>query len=489
LISLSLGVIIQLPDPKIAILGVLKMVLPTEEAAALKLQVNFLGTIDPSNNLLSFDASLFDSNLLRTLTLTGDMAVRLKWGDRPDFILSAGGFHPGYEPTMPMPALQRIGITILDLQNARIRVQTYFALTSNTVQLGAMADCFFGIDDFSVNGYLGFDALMQFSPFLFNATCSGDFTLNTPIGDSSIRIRALLKGPSPWYANANGSIKVFGVEFEAEYEKEWGERRTDILPEIAVIPLFAAEMHKGEVWHVEPPARTRHLIAFTNAGAPEAGVTPSLRVQPFGCLVISQKLLPLNLQLEKLGNQKISDAKSVAIESVAVGTNSAALSVVKADFAAAQFKNLSDAEKISRPSFEKFNSGVKASFNSNTADFIMGNAVRRNLEFEQIYVDKVPKKRSQTFAIGNARFKDLLKGSAIKKSKLSAQYREKLGKRKPGAPSTEGIISFTIGNALDNKPIHADLAFQTMTEAEDAMRSILARNPTLKGNITLIEEA
>ena len=65
---------------RLVILGVVRGILPDERAAILRLQVNFLGVIDFEQERFSFDASLFDSKLL-AFTLTGDMAVRLYWGD------------------------------------------------------------------------------------------------------------------------------------------------------------------------------------------------------------------------------------------------------------------------------------------------------------------------------------------------------------------------------------------------------------------------
>src|SRR6185312_5787679 len=61
LISLSLGVILDIPRPMFAIIGVLRMALPTEEVAILHLQVSFAGSVDFESGQLQFDASLYDS--------------------------------------------------------------------------------------------------------------------------------------------------------------------------------------------------------------------------------------------------------------------------------------------------------------------------------------------------------------------------------------------------------------------------------------------
>ena len=70
--------------------GVLRVAMPAEDVPLLNLRVNFLGVVDFDKRELSFDASLYDSRLM-TFTLTGDMAVRLYWGENANFLLTAGG--------------------------------------------------------------------------------------------------------------------------------------------------------------------------------------------------------------------------------------------------------------------------------------------------------------------------------------------------------------------------------------------------------------
>ena len=483
LITLSLGIIVQLPDPKIGIIGILKMVLPTEELAILRMQVNFLGTIDPSEQLISFDASLFDSHLLHTMTLTGEMAVRLKWGDRPDFILSAGGFHPDYTPTMPVPQLARLGIKILDLENARIAAQCYFALTSNTVQLGVRADCYFGLDGFRVSGDLGFDALLQFSPFTFKATAGGGFELDTWLGYASVRISATLKGPTPWYVKAVGKAQVCGVEFEVPFEKTWGDRNSDTLPSIAIKQAFIDALLKDESWHSELPEGKVQLVALTSPITKDTD--PPIRIEPFSILVISQKYAPLDLYLEQMGNKEISDHHLISMQSVTLGVDTAPQETIQDVFAAAQFKNLNDAEKLSRPSFEKFNSGVKARYASGNLNFKHGEAVRREHNYEQIIIDREITKLQAPRKFSNVVFKDLLKHNAMAMSKLSNAHYSDLGKTLPGKTPKLATANFAIVNVQDNQLLPGQMSFANQTLAAEALGNMVRVNPALADQITI----
>ena len=61
------------------------------------MKVAFLGLLDIEKGLLSFDASIYDSFLGYgdwKFSLEGDIAMRLSFGARKDFVNSVGGFHP-----------------------------------------------------------------------------------------------------------------------------------------------------------------------------------------------------------------------------------------------------------------------------------------------------------------------------------------------------------------------------------------------------------
>ena len=61
LVTLDIGLVLEIPRPAFAILGVLRVALPAEDVPILDLQVNFLGVVDFERKEISFDASLFDS--------------------------------------------------------------------------------------------------------------------------------------------------------------------------------------------------------------------------------------------------------------------------------------------------------------------------------------------------------------------------------------------------------------------------------------------
>ncbi len=132
LISLSLGVIVEIPPGDIAILGILQLVLPDEDDAVLQLQVNFAGALEFDKQRLYFFASLYDSHIL-FITLEGEMGLLMAWGDNGNFVVSVGGFNPQFNPaTVAVSSPQRIEIDIINESFARIRCSGYFAVTSRT---------------------------------------------------------------------------------------------------------------------------------------------------------------------------------------------------------------------------------------------------------------------------------------------------------------------------------------------------------------------
>ena len=177
LISLSLGIIIEVPG-NIAILGVLRVALPTDDAALIVLQVNFAGAIEFDKARLYFFAAMFESRVL-FLSIEGEMGVLAAFGDDANFVVSVGGFHPRFSPPpLPFPTPNRVSMDLANTPTYKVRVEGYFAVTTNTAQFGARAELFFGLDDFNVKGNIGFDALLQFSPLHFIVEISASLSVS-----------------------------------------------------------------------------------------------------------------------------------------------------------------------------------------------------------------------------------------------------------------------------------------------------------------------
>lgn len=476
LVSLSLGVIVEIPPGNIAILGILRAALPTEDIALINIQVNFVGILDFDKQMLSFDASLYDSHII-FLTLEGDMAVRVKWGDNAGFLLSVGGFHPAFHPPpLDLPTLARLKITILDYPFEQIWVKAYFAITSNTVQFGAQAHLQYGTDDFNVHGDIGFDVLFQFSPFYFNAMLSASLGIDVfGAGVMSIDLRMMLEGPNPWHAKGTGSISFLFFSIDVNLDVTWGESQNTSLPPVDVIPVFVGEINKPQNWKALPPPSSNLLVALRE-------LDPSLMIlHPFGALAISQRAIPLNLTLDKFGNQAPDDANKVNIKSAVTGPTTYPLGVVNESFAAAQFLQLSDAEKLSRPSYQQLQGGVTIGTAGGPQTSKM---TRRTIEYQQTIIDKEPESARFKVRAITALFHAYLSGAAQAKSTLSFQTKSQL-KPYPDKISV-GAASYAVASTANNKLVDVTLVFTSEAMAVDAMKSRVAADPSLTDAIHVL---
>lgn len=486
LVTLSLGIIVEIPPGNIAILGVLQVALPTEDEALILIQVAFLGILDFDEQLLSFDASLYDSHVL-FLTLEGDMAVRLKWGDNAAFILSVGGFHPAFHPPdgLHLPAsMKRLTISILDYDWAKIKVDCYFAVTSNTVQFGAHLYLFFGVDAANITGQLGLDVLFQFSPFMFIAQMSGSLSIAVFGMDLlSISLNFQLSGPTPWEAKGTGSLSILFFSIDVSFDVTWGDKKDTALPPVDVMPIFLGEINKQSNWKALPPPSTNLLVTLR-------AVDPSLLVlHPFGSLTLSQRALPLKLKLDKVGNQKPDDVNVVDISSVSSNPGGGApvtpltLNDEDEQFAIAQYQDMSDSEKLSRPSYQLLKGGVIIGSSDSMQSSKM---TRRTINYNTTIIDKDPQQpvfKGRLAALSGL-FHPFLSGSAAARSPLS--YKGKTQLRPFTDTIAVGQEGYVVSNTSDNKPVNTASSFSSEAMARDHMKSQVASNPSLADGVHVL---
>jgi hypothetical protein len=479
LISLSMGIIIEIPG-NIAIIGILRVALPADEAALIVLQVNFAGAIEFDKKRLYFFASLYESRIL-FMTIEGEMGLLIAVGDDANFVLSVGGFHPSFNPPpLPFPNPIRITVSIINTDFARIRVLNYFGVTSNSVQFGAHAELFFGFSAINVQGHIGFDVLIQFSPFYFIAEISASVSLKVfGIGLFSIRLRFALSGPTPWRAQGEGSLSLLFFDISADFDITWGESRDTTLPPIPVIPLLKAELEKPESWRALLPESSRLLVTLRKLDD-SAG---ELVLHPVGTLEISQKTMPLDLDVDKLGNQTIADGKRFSVTVGAGGLSKVA--DAEQPFAIAQYQKMDDATKLSRPAFQKQHSGLKLSVAGQ--QFRSTQAVKRIIRYEEIIIDNNYLRFVNRFKmyVGSL-FNHFLNGASVTKSSLSKAYEKQL--KPQGDAIKVNEAGYTVANIQNNKAAASTTSFASEAQARDHLQQMVAADPNLAETLHVIPE-
>jgi len=476
LITLELGIIIDIPSPQLIILGVLKCILPTEDAAILKLQVNFAGGIDFTQGIW-FNASLFDSRLL-TFTLSGDMALRIGWGDQPMFIISVGGFHPAFHEIPPdLTGMNRLSISLLSGDNPRITIQTYFAITSNTVQSGARAELYAEAAGFNVYGFLGYDLLVQFNPFYFIADIYAGLALRSGTDEiAGISVHCELSGPTPWNAKGDASLEILFFSISVGFDVTWGEDEPS-QPEDTenILDLISKALNDDRNWRAELPPNTSTNVTIKKIDLPPDQIV----IHPFTLLSVSQKVVPLEMEINKFGNKK-----PAADTIFHLANGDATPQYVTEEFAIANFIKLSDSEKLSRKSFEKMKSGLEFQTSNASA---YGFNIHKDVNYELSYVHR---KKNLILRVGIFRFlidafNVFVKGNAIAKSTLSVSK-----KITTNAPAKVEIKQpgYSVVNVSDMQ-LHTENAMAASeAEAYYLHDTFIKQNPSLKNQIQVVSQ-
>ena len=476
LISLELGLVIEVPNPvRLAILGVMRLNLPTEQLAIIYIQINFLATIDFDKKQFTLDASLINSRIL-TFTLTGDMAIRIYWGDDANFLFTVGGFHPAYKPPpLGLPALKRLSLIIFS-GNPDIRAESYFAVTSNTVQFGAKLSLSAKAGPAEVHGYLSLDALIQFNPFYFLVSFGAMLAVRI-FGEDllSIRVEMSLEGPAPWHAWGKATISIsfffFSIDVTVKFDVTFGKDKKEIAPPVEVFePLVKALRHQGN-WEAQSVPGTNLMVSLRQISKEEQG--DDLILHPSGVIQVSQKIVPLHLSINKFGENVPKPGQNYfEIEALKIGDDTFDTSDLKEQFAPSQFNKMTDAEKLSKKSFEKFRSGVKVKGSDKLeASYIAA----MDAAYELSYVPDT--RQIVVFMILEFLIETFLKNSAASKSALSHEPKRASALDAPTMRvSTE---PFVIANA-DTLTMHRnDLEFASEAEADVAYKEMVAADPSL----------
>ncbi len=300
LISLTLGVLLEVPDPiRIAILGLIDAGLPTEDDALLVLHIEVLGIIDFGAKTLSVDGTLFDSSVL-VFSLAGDLALRLSWGDNPNFVFSLGGFNPHFNTDgLDVPQMARLSVSLGYGSNPRISADSYFAVTSNTVQFGANVQAYAAAGGFSIQGYLGYDVLIIISPFSFEFDFSASFDVaydgHTLLG---LNVNGTFQGPTPWHFHGEASISLLFFSVSASVDLTWGSSTQATIPAQPVLPDLFNAFKNPQSWSAALPPATTVAVSL----ATQKPTDQTLCMHPMGTLQVKEKVVPLDLPITMYGN-------------------------------------------------------------------------------------------------------------------------------------------------------------------------------------------
>ena len=344
-VTVSVGVVFTFPDPVvIAIIGTARISLPAPDVPLIDLRADFAGVIDVTSGEVSFDASLTGSRIA-TFDVSGDLALR---AGPSGFLFTAGGFYPGFPVPTGLGEVRRLSISIAPSPVLGIRADAYFALTGSTVQFGGGLAVVADLGPIGARGNLNLDVLIRTSPTLrFTANLTGRFRLTFSGEDIlTATLDVLLEGPGRWHARARAEIEFLFFSVSGTLELSWGSDDQVAPPAVRVAHEVREALDQPPVWaHVLPAGDSGSLVLREGVDA----------LHPLGRLRLTQTVAPLGVTLARFGSASVLDAGPVRLDVTASGI--AAPVAVEELFAAAQFFDLSDEEKISKPAFVPHHAG------------------------------------------------------------------------------------------------------------------------------------
>jgi hypothetical protein len=374
---------------RLLVVAQIAAILPEPKNDLIRLQLDAVGVVDFDQGTAAVDASLYDSRLLRKFVLTGDMALRLKWVAPPNFAMAVGGLHPAFNPPPNFPKLERIAINLAAGDNPRIRCEAYFALTGSSIQFGARAELSASAAGFSIQGEIGFDVLIQRDPFAFLAEFSAQVQLKR--GSTNlfkVRVEGALAGPRPLHVKAKATFEILWWDVSVRVDRTLVSGEPPPLPApVDVLPLLLAALGLAGSWVARLPAGQQQGV--TLRGRPD--LAGAILLHPLGRLTVHQTVVPLGMDISRFGDAAPAGARRFTITRVNPDGQTESPAVVRDFFAPAQFFEMSDDEKLSRPSFESLPAGVSlgaegVAISASPHDWLEVPAI----EFETIIVGQEP---------------------------------------------------------------------------------------------------
>ena len=398
-VFIRIGVMIQLENvfgpgtgdvrmSRALLIGQLKVALgPTKDepdTTVVQIIIDVLGFWDRDQKRYGVIARLRDSKIA-IVAITGSLMVFGDYGEHPRFLLAAGGFHPRFKdvPTEIGGVLDRLGAAFV-VGRFKLAILAYFAVSPGTIQFGLDISCTAKIGPVAIKGNLGFDALIYREPrthFLVDFRVSVEVSYK---GHSLAAVKCVgtVEGPGLWHLVGKVTFSILWWDIDKSFDESWGHA-----PELGVITtdvkaLLAAELQRIENCTAQLPAGADAMVTLAPLGA--SGV---LFAHPLGRAVFAQRVVPLGLALQRYGSTRVAGPLKFELTAVKLGGVAVPLTTcppVQEHFARAQYLDMSEDDKLAKPSFEPMDAGVEF---SSAAFHPSASVLSTVLDYETAYID------------------------------------------------------------------------------------------------------
>jgi hypothetical protein len=246
-------------------------------------ELDILIRFAPTEGVFSAQAQLAKSSFVldRNCVLTGGFAFFVWFGDNPhagDFVLTLGGYNPGYKPPAHYPAVPVVGFHWSLTDSLTISGGAYFAITPAVLMAGGRLDATYQAGNLKAWFDAHADVLIRWKPFWIDAdigiTIGASYKVN--LGFTSFTVSLELGCDLElWGPPTGGTVTVdwyvisFTIPFgeskdDAPQIKGWSDVET-MLPNTA------------------PEKQPRNVVALTPAdGLTTQGTSPAAQQQPAG---------------------------------------------------------------------------------------------------------------------------------------------------------------------------------------------------------------
>jgi hypothetical protein len=433
-VTASLALVLQLPDPKIAVLGTFQMAVPSPSVPIVQLKGAVFSEITPEHILVLV---VLEDSRVAGYPVTGDVGIVVGLGSDPAFAISAGGFHPRYPAPAELVGLRRLSIDLSPPVLLTIRASAYVALTTGSVQLGGRLEASGDAGPVSFHGFVQLDAIVRWAPsFSFEADLAAGFDMRFEGASfAGVRLSLHLTGPAPWSVHGTATLELpILPDVDVEVGPvTWGERHNPPPPLVHPRALVRAALADPSAWKAELPSDADRVVTVRDD---PAGST--LLVHPLGRFEGRQRVVPLETTISRVGpspvpanETRVHLGQPTLTQAGGTTMSFGAVSGVDDHFPPGQFLELSDDERLRRPAFEDMLAGVRLGPADGVRTVDPAGATQSDLHYDTVFPGMDLEPSAEPFHdLASVAFAVLAAGAAGR-SGLRRDVRYATGKREP----------------------------------------------------------
>lgn len=347
LITLDLALALTLPEPlRLVLIGTLRARIPDERLPLVKLNVDLAGVLDFTASRFDLEGAVYDS-VIQAIPLSGGFAVRSCWGARPELAFSVGGLHPAFEPPPNFPQLERMAMDLSKGSNFKLRIEGYFAITSNTLQFGAGADLRVRAVGLEVHGELGFDTLIVFTPFALTVDVRASAAVKRG-GRTicSVSVKGRVAGPGPWRVSGSATVEILFFDVDVDFDTSFGSRTLAVPDPVDANARLRKALQEAGAWRT---SQARGVLVDDVAS----------RLLPDSPLEVAQEDVPLGLSIDLYGGVPVTGVRKTRLVALRIGGMQFEPDrAVLKRFAPGQLFAMDEAERLAAPAFEELEGGA-----------------------------------------------------------------------------------------------------------------------------------